>query len=454
MAKGSHITSRTIDRLRQEWTYEAPGGGTFGNFPTNPLVIGDHVYVGDLTTRVHAVDLATGKEQYVVGDDASIFGPTGVGAGWGRLYGTKANAKGRGSVVVAYDATSGKELWATDIGAGGGDINVQPVAYDGLVYSSTSGYGAGTRATIYALDAETGAIVWHFSVVEDPDLWGHPELNSGGGVWYPPTIDAARGVAYFGTGNPYPFPGAKGYPNGSSRPGENRWTDSILALDLKTGKLRWGHQAIAHDIFDRDSMLTGRVDATIDGRTVPLAISTGKLGVVTALDARTGKVVWKTPVGTHQNDELTEIDGPTLVYPGSLGGVQTPMAVSNGTIYLCVMNAPTQYAGPEETSYGFSVKLGTADAQLVAISAATGKVRWSKDLPGDSFGGATVINDLVLTSSFGGELLAFDKATGKQVWSWKGPGGINGWPAVAGDRIIVPFGMADPPQLVSLELPS
>ena len=453
VAKGSRISSKTIGQLEEAWTYDAPGGATFGNFPTNPLVVGDHVYVGDLTTRIHAVDLQTGKEQFVVGDDASIFGPTGVGVGWGRLYGTKANANGRGTVVVAYDADDGKELWATDIGANGGDINVQPVAYDGLVYSATSGYGAGTRATIYALDAETGAIVWSFAVVEDPNLWGHPELNSGGGVWYPPTIDAAHGVAYFGTGNPYPFPGAKGFPNGASRPGDNRWTDSILALDLKTGKLRWGHQAIAHDIFDRDSMLTGRVDVRIGSRTRRLAISTGKLGVVTALDASTGKVVWKTPVGTHQNDELTKIDGPTLVYPGSLGGVQTPMAVSDGTIYLCVMNAPTQYAGPEETSYGFTVQLGKANSQMVAIDAATGEIEGSVDLPGDSFGGATVAGDLVFTSSFGGEILALDLRTGETVWSYEAPGGINGWPAVAGDELYVPVGMADPPQLLKFELP-
>jgi outer membrane protein assembly factor BamB/mono/diheme cytochrome c family protein len=450
----SPITSETVDQLEVAWTYEAPGGGTFGNFPTNPLVSGDAVYIGDLTTRIHAIDRATGEERFVVGDEAAIFGPTGVGLGYGQLYGTKGDDSGRGNTVVAYDAESGDEVWATDIGANGGDVNVQPIAYDGLVIASTSGYGAGTRGTVYALDAETGAIVWDLPVIEDPDLWGNPELNSGGGIWYPPTIDPERGLAYVGTGNPYPFPGAEGFPNGASRPGDNKWTDSILAIDLETGELVWGHQLIAHDIFDRDAMLTARVDVEVDGEERALAISSGKLGKVTALDAEDGEVVWQTPVGIHQNDELTEIDGPTEVYPGSLGGVQTPMAIAEGTIYTCVMNAPTTYEGPEQTSLGFGVELGSNDAVLVALDAATGEIDWEAPLPGDSFGGATVSGDLVFTSSFAGEVLAFDRATGEQVWSWKGPGGINGWPALAGDQLIVPFGTADPPQLIALELPA
>ncbi|MEZ5179559.1 MAG: PQQ-binding-like beta-propeller repeat protein [Acidimicrobiales bacterium] len=447
------ITSETVDRLELAWTYDVPGGATFGNLTTTPLVSGRSVYVGDLTTKVHAVDRETGEERFVAGDGAAIFGPTGVGLGWGRLFGTTGDADGDGSVVVAYDADDGSTLWTTDIGANGSAINVQPLAYDGLVFASTSGYGGGTVATIYALDAETGDVAWDFEVIEDPDLWGHPDLNSGGGVWYPPTIDEARGIAYFGTGNPYPFPGAAGFPNGSSRPGDNRWTDSMLALELDTGKLVWGHQAIPHDIFDRDAMLTARVDVEVDGEERSLAISTGKLGVVYGLDADTGEEVWRTPVGRHENDELTEIDGPTLVYPGSLGGAQTPLAVADGTIYACVMNAPTQYAGPEETSYGFTVQLGTANSELVAIDAATGEVDWSVELPGDALGGATVSGDLVFTSTFGGEVLALDRATGKTVWSYQADGGINGWPAITDRELYVPVGMADPPQLLKFELP-
>ena len=286
------ITSDNVEDLELAWTYTATGGGTFGNLTTTPIVSGDHVYLGALTTEVHSIDRKTGKSEFVVGDEVGIFGPTGVGIGWGQLYGTKANADGKGSVVVAYDAATGKEAWSTDIGENGGIINMQPSAYDGLVFASTSGYGNGTIATIDALDAETGAVVWDFPVIEDPDLWGDPELNSGGGVWYPPAIDTERRIAYFGTGNPYPFPGAEGFPNGSSRPGDNRWTDSTVALDIDTGKLAWGHQAIPHDIFDRDNMLAARTTIEVDGEERDVVISSGKLGVVAALDAATGEEIW------------------------------------------------------------------------------------------------------------------------------------------------------------------
>ena len=449
----SPITSETVDDLELEWAYDVPGDAQFGTLTTTPLVSGDTVFVGDLTTRVHAVDRATGEQRFVVGDDATIFGPTGVGLGYGQLYGTKGNEAGQGSVLVAYDAETGEEAWEVDLGANGSDINVQPSAFGGLVFASTGGYGAGTRATIYAVDAETGTVVWDFPVVEDPDLWGNPGINSGGGVWYPPAIDAERGIAYFGTGNPYPFPGAEGFPNGSSRPGDNRWTDSMLALDIETGELVWGHQAIAHDIFDRDAMVAARVDVEVDGEERALAISTGKLGIVYGLDAETGEPLWETEVGIHENDELTEIDGPTRVYPGSLGGVQTPIAIAEGTIYACVMNAPTEYAGPEETSFGFTVQLGTEDSQMVAIDAATGDIQWDVDLPGDALGGATVSGDLVFTSTFAGEVLALDPETGETVWSYQAPGGINGWPAVAGDQLFVPVGMGETPQLLALGLP-
>ena len=448
------ITSRNVEDLELAWTYEAEGGGTFGNLTTNPLVVGDHVYLGALTTEVHSIDRTSGKGEFVVGEEVGIFGPTGVGIGWGQLYGTKADEDGDGSVLVAYDADTGKEVWATDLGERGGIINMQPSAYDGLVFASTSGYGGGTIATIYAVDAATGDIVWDFPVIADPGLWGNPELNSGGGVWYQPAIDTQRRIAYFGTGNPYPFPGAEGFPNGSSRPGDNKWTDSTVALDIDTGELAWGHQAIPHDIFDRDNMLAARTVIKVDGKAREAVISTGKLGVVYALDPDTGEEIWKTSVGTHQNDELTEIDGPTLVYPGSLGGVQTPIAIVDNTIYACVMNAPTEYAGPEETSYGFTVQLGTADSQLVSIDAGTGEINGTVDLPGDSFGGATVSGDLVFTSSFSGTILALDRRTGETLWTYEAPGGINGWPAIAGDELYVPVGMADPPQLLKFELPS
>lgn len=449
----SAITSETVADLELAWAYDVPGSGEFGNLTTTALVSGDSVYVGDLTTKVHAVDRETGEGRFVVGEEASIFGPTGVALGWGRLYGTTAGDTGSGTVAVAYDAETGDELWQTPLAEGGSHIDMQPIAHGGLVLYSTSGYGRGTSATITALDAETGAVVWEFDVIEDPDIWGNPDLNSGGGVWYPATIDPARGIAYFGTGNPYPFPGADGFPNGSSRPGDNRWTVSIIALDIETGELVWGEQHVPHDLFDRDAMITARVDVEVEGEERALAISTGKLGVLFGLDADTGEQLWRTEVGIHDNDDLTEIDGETLVYPGSLGGVQTPIAIADGTIFTCVVNAPSLYSGPEETSYGFNVQLGSANSELVAVDAVTGEIDWTVELEGDAFGGATVAGDLVFTSTWSGIVLALDRETGDEVWRYEADGGINGWITVTADELYIPVGIGDPAQLLKFELP-
>src|SRR4029077_2614963 len=114
-------------------------------------------------------------------------------------------------------------------------------------------YTPGDRGVIYALDATTGAVKWTFDTVEGA-LWGHPEVNSGGGAWYPPAVDLERGLVYVGVANPAPFPGTAEHPNGTSRPGDNLYTDSIVALDLTTGAVEWFQQVTPHDIFDRDQV--------------------------------------------------------------------------------------------------------------------------------------------------------------------------------------------------------
>jgi outer membrane protein assembly factor BamB len=356
-----------------------------------------------------------------------------------------------GGAVAAYDASTGKELWSTVIRTEGGSVDIQPVVVDGLVLAATSALrDPGARGTLYALDAETGEIVWSFDTIESEDLWGHPELNSGGGSWYPPAVDIEAGVSYWGTSNPYPFPGVEGFPNGSSRPGDNRWTDSLLAIDLQTGELRWGHQAIAHDLFDRDAVIAA-IARLPNGEQV--IINSGKLGRVIGLDPD-GTLLWDTPVGMHKNDDLESFEGQLEVLPGSLGGVETPIAVADGVVYVTVVNAATTYSGPQQNSTGFGAALGSNDSQLVAIDATTGAILWDVAIPGDCFGAATVVNDLVFTSVLTGTIFAFNRITGEQVWSYQAPGGINGWPAFVDDRLVIPVGFGSPPVLLALALDS
>ncbi len=437
----STITAANVSSLAPAWSYELPSGGAFGIAATTPIIAGNTVYLGDLATNVHAIDLASGARRWMVEVEEWTYGPSGVAVSGGCVFANRG-----GHSIAAYRAIDGELLWSTDIRMNGGVVNFQPTVVGGTVFAATSSLSQlGARGTLFALDPSSGEIRWSFNTIVSEDVWGNPEINSGGGAWYPPSVDLEAGVSYWGISNPYPFPGAPGFPNGTSRPGDNRWTDSILAIDIDSGELRWGVQHIPHDIFDRDAVLTG-IATLASGETV--VISTGKMGRVVGLDP-TGNVLWDTPVGIHKNDHLTRIEpGEEVeVMPGVSGGVVTPIAIAEGIVYVSVVNAPTRYKAdvPEGTGTSF----GVHPSQLVAIDAASGDVIWEAELPGDGFGGVTVVNDLVFTSVITGLLLAYDRATGELLWKYQAPGGINGWPAVAGDTIIFPIGFGDPGVLLA-----
>jgi glucose dehydrogenase len=448
----STITGATVDRLQEAWRAEIPGRALFGNASSTPLVLGDAVYLQDLNNNVFAVDRETGDEIWSAPSDAPTTGPNGVAVGWGKVFAATSRSE-----VSAFDADTGEQLWSTTITQLDSEgIDIQPSVYGGVVLTSSvptsfeaQTFEPGGRGVIHALDEATGAVVWNYDTVASDDLWGNPDVNSGGGAWYPPAVDTESGLTYWGTGNPAPWPGTPEFPGGTSRPGPNRWADSILALDGATGELVWARQANRHDLFDHDFQLVLLADA--GGR--HLAIGSGKLGTVIAYDAATGDEVWRTPVGLHLNDELQELDGPTRVAPGPLGGVITPMAFADGVVYVPVVNAPATYV-PDRPNFVTDFSIDGGQGVVVALDAANGSVLWESVLDDGSsnFGGATVVNDLVLTSTINGTLYALDRATGAVVWTYDADGQVNGWPAVAGDLVVWPIGFADAPHFLALRL--
>jgi outer membrane protein assembly factor BamB len=444
-AVGSTITSANVDKLDVAFT-AAPAG--VGALSTAPLVIGHTVFFQGGSGEVVAVDADTGKTRWVSPATGFNIGPFGVAVADGRVF---ADAGSDG--VLALDENTGKLLWRRRLTTTSTlGVDIQPTVFDGIVLAATVPvsiqgiYTPGDRGTIYALNAATGTVRWSFDTVKG-DLWGHPDINSGGGAWYPPAIDTRRRVVYFGTANPAPFPGTARYPNGASRPGDNLYTDSVVALDIDTGKLDWYHQVTAHDLFDRDQINVMLAHLT-DGREV--VVSTGKSGEVVGLDPDTGRVLWQRPVGKHLHDTDLTLPGPTDVYPGTYGGVLTPPATADGVVYVATVNAPTKLP-PNQPSY-FGGQLGTHDGEVVAIDATNGNVVWDTKVPGDPLGGATVVNDLVLTALLDGTVVALERSTGKIVWQYKTAGGINGWPSVAGSTVYVPVGQAKPPQLLALRI--
>ena len=439
------IDSTTVGSLTVAWEAEVAGSLT-----TVPLIIDDTVYVQDGRGTVLALDRADGAARWTSEPFGFNIGPFGVAVADGRVFATNGSTG-----VVALDAETGTEVWRRELNATPTTgIDIQPTVFDGIVLVSTVPvsvggiYTPGDRGVISALDAETGEVRWTFDTVDSEDLWGNPEVNSGGGSWYPPSIDPEERVVYWGVANPAPFPGTPEFPNGSSRPGPNLYTDSAVALDLDTGELLWYHQVHPHDIFDRDLVHTMRVRLADGTESV---VTTGKGGIVVGLDPETGERRWAAPVGRHENDDLTELTGPTEMWPGTYGGVITPPASADGTVYVAVLNAPT-VLDPTTKAY-LGSELGAADGDVVAIDATTGAVRWATKVPGDPFGGATVVNDLVFIPLLDGQLIALYRESGEIAWRGTAPGGINGWMAVADDLLVVPVGNADPPRVVAYRLP-
>lgn len=449
-ADDSPIDASNVDDLEVAWTVDVPGPGAVGTLATGPVVVDGVVWVSDLNSNVYGIDLRDGSEVLTIRNDKANFGPNGVAVGDDRVFVAPDNES-----VAAYDLSTGEQLWRNPLTErGSGTVNIQPLLVEDTLLVATSSLAKpGSRGILFALDAATGEERWMFDTIESPDLWGRPDLNSGGGSWYPPAVDLEARRVYWGTSNPYPWPGLPDFPNGSSRPGDNRWANSTLALDLDTGELLWGHQHRPHDLFDLDTALTALTTVGDDDRQV--VISSGKFGRVVGLDPASGDVLWDTPVGVHQNDDVESFEGELVVYPGYVGGVTTPLAVADGVVHVAVVNAPSELPLPSIDFRPESPNFAIHDGQMVAVDAEDGHVVWDVEVDGQPFGGATVVNDLLFGSTLTGELFALDRATGEKVWSTQLDTGINGWPAVAGDTIVVPAGVKtgdQEPQLVAFRL--
>lgn len=449
----STITSANVGTLGMGWSFNIPGKGTFGAAACTPIVLGNTVYFQDLKANVFALDLQTGATKWSQMYNATfVEGPNGCAVGYGKVFVAK-----DAYTMAALDINTGKELWTNNklspVPSTG--IDIQPQVYDGKVYTSTvpgTGdifYKAGGIGVLFALNQQTGKQEWNFSTVKG-DLWSHPEVNSGGGCWYPPAIDTETGIMYWGVANPAPFAGAAGWPSGSSFD-TALYTDSVVALDTGDGKLKWSTQCLAHDIWDHDLEVAPILTrANISGVHQDIILAAGKMGNVYCLNRDTGKLLWMLPVGEHMNDTLDPITGPTTVLPGVLGGVETQMAYSDGILYVPVVDMSTEYI-PTGLNVS-SINFATGKGELVAVDVQFGHILWVKKFDSINVGSATVANDVVFTATYDGTIYAFQAKTGQQLFKWKAPAGINAWPAIVGNTVLWPCGVGAQAQLVALRL--
>ena len=446
----SAITSTNVSKLGVAWTVplHTSLSHTDGAYATTPVIVNGVVYVQDLQSNVMAISLATGKVLWTHAYNSPNGGPDGVNVVGGVVYGATNHA------AFALDAATGAQVWSrTVIGNDHEGIDMTPGYNHGTVYVSTvpvnplvGEYLGGGKATLWALNAATGAPEWSWDEVQD--LWGHPDINSGGGQWYAPSFDA-QGNVYIGVANPAPLFGTKSYPLGSSRPGPDLYTDSVVKLSPH-GKLVWYYQLTPHDLYDWD-LQDPPVLTTANGR--PVVIDGGKAGILIELDAKTGKLLWKRPVGVHnghdQDGLLTKNAPPTShlalpsqvdVEPGAFGGIESQLASNGSVTFAAVNNLPVVFKSESGPYFPSLAALGTAlvkaTGEMVAVNQDTGTVEWDTRLPSTPYGAATVTNDVVFTTTFSGYLYAFDAATGKILLSEPLSAGTNAPVTVDGEYVI------------------
>jgi alcohol dehydrogenase (cytochrome c) len=450
------IDRNSVEELEIAWALPEESSSTYGSYASTPVVSGGVVYSQDLKSNVAAIEQSTGEVLWVKQFESPSHGPNGVAVDEGMVFGATADE------AFALNAETGEEEWSVKLTHGSTEgIDMAPGVNDGQVYVSTvpvtatEDYGAGAVGTLWALDTKTGKKLWHFDTVP-ADLWGDKSVNSGGGLWYPPSFDK-KGDVYVGTGNPGPLPGTAEKPWGSSRPGNNLYSDSLVKLDPKTGKVIWYYQETPHNIYDWDFQ-DSPVLVNVGGE--ELAVGAGKSGFVVALDAKTGKVVWRTSVGKHNgHDEDSKLamegKGNQIktgeVFPGEIGGVINSMATNGKMIYAPVVNhSMVVKSGSEVTEES------SATGEVVAIDLKTGKIAWNAEFEGPAYGSVSVVNDLVFATSAEGQIHAFDANTGGEVWSVSLPSGTNAGVTISENMLFagagLPLAEGQKPALVAFRL--
>ena len=440
-----------VKDLHAAWTFTTLAD----NISATPTVANDLVYFPDLSADLYAVDKASGALAW----SHKIADYTGVAGSYSRVS----------------PAIDGKQLFIGDRGAGGADvisinretgernwitrveshtaaiITGSPIVYGGIVYVGVSSGEEGSaesktyacctfRGSVVALDEATGKVLWKTYTV--PDNGGKPGGYSGASIWSPPAIDIFRKTIYVGTANNYTVPASvvaceKAHPAENCSAPDN-YFDSVLALDLKTGNIKWGTHLRPYDVW---TLACIRPQAPQANCQLPSSPDSGsgsgpnfmldlvgvgqKDGTYTALNADTGKVVWKTQVGPGGPD----------------GGIQWGTATDGYSIFVASAN-----------SNGLPYKLEPSGEVIKggawsALDLPTGKILWQTADPAagaTDIGAVSVANGLMYTGSPSGELYALDTSNGKIVWDFQSGGSAIDGPSIVDGTLYWGSGYTNP----------
>lgn len=501
------ITKDSVARLVPRRVLQLGQVGT--SLSASPLVIDGVLYVSAPDGLVQAFDVRTGmrKWSFVHKLDLSAYKPSGKpGSGGARGPACCSNtsrgvAYADGTIfmgtldakMLAIDAKTGKKKWEVwsvkpeDNPAGIYGYSSAPIAIGSMVVIGTTGGESPTRHHLTAFDQQSGKQVWRWYSIPAPDgsdpvapdgWWGgfvektaygqessYRDLDQekadkekykeswrigGGSLWMPVTYDSDLDMIFVGTGNANPD------MDGRGRPGDNLFTNSIVAIDAKTGKTRWYFQIEPHGLWDRDET-TPPVVTMLDGRKV--IVHAGKIGLMFILDAATGEFIRMSEALVPQkNMWVAPSETPVSVLPGASGGNNwSPISVDSDRKlgFVGALSVEVEYTLGEDDETAehlgrssesrrlggtWKFDMDNASGYFSAVDLTTGKIKWQQKFPYPLIGGVlSTSSGLVFQGESDGHLTAFDSESGEVLWQFNTGAGVNAPPiafALDGEEFI------------------
>jgi len=471
------ITTRNVGKLRPAWIFQTD---VRESLETSPIIVNGVMYVTTSFSHVYALNAQTGEQlwhyQHPLGPITTYCcGPNNRGVA---VFEDKVYLATLDSKLVALDAKTGNKVWQSDIAdpEAGYSETMAPTVVKGKVLIGTNGGEYGIRGFVKAYDAKDGKLLWTFLTIPENSVgvWaekdatgrdmhrdiaaekaqlakaGDPYKTLGGGVWQNPSVDLATNRIYFVVGNPSPD------LDGAIRPGDNLYTDSLVALDLDTGKYICHFQYIAHDVWDLDAVSpTVLVDARDKtGKVIPAVIHAGKTGHIYVHDRKDCSLIRFSDAMVPQENmwTLPTAQGARML-PGANGGVEwSPITVNPqlNLAYAINLHQPMTYQVTSSPYPNGKLWLGGAfktipsEAQagnITAVDYNTGKIRWQVKTPQPMIGGIlATAGGLVFTGEGNGRFRAYDATNGNVLWTFNAGAGVNAPPSsymVGGKQYIV-----------------
>lgn len=460
------INRDTVKNLHVAWIFQTD---VKESLETSPIVVDGVMYVTTSFSHVYALDAKTGRQIWHYNHKMgpiTVFccGPNNRGV---QIQDDKVFLATLDAKLIALNAKTGEVIWRTDIADPelGYSETMAPTVVKDKVLIGTNGGEYGIRGFVRAYDTKTGKLVWNFNTIPENSVgvWatkdatgrdmhrniqaekdqlaksGDPFAKLGGGVWQNPAVDLATNRIYFVVGNPSPD------LDGSSRPGDNLYTDSLVALDLDTGKYVCHSQYIAHDVWDLDAVSPPVLLNVKDksGKTIPGVLHAGKTGHIYVHDRKDCSLIRFSEAMVPQENmwTLPTKEGARML-PGANGGVEwSPIATdpNQELAYAINLHQPMTYHVESSPYPNGKLWLGgafkvipteTQSGNITAVNYNTGKIKWQVKTPEPMIGGIlATAGGLVFTGEGNGKFAAYNSSNGKELWNFHAGAGVNAPPS-------------------------